>query len=103
MWDRLWHNYKLKLFDSFIVRYIFFGKLKIGDKIGGACIFDHILKCGKFCVGFAIRTKGFLSVVWHHPYTVIFKLNSVDNPYDAHISCTIRIFSHTHPFTLKNR
>jgi len=64
MWNRLWHNYKLVLFDSFIVHSIFFHKLKICDKICGACIFDHILnKCGRFCVGFVIRTKGFLFAV----------------------------------------
>jgi len=64
MWNRLWHNYKLKLFDLFIVRYIFFRKLKICDKICGAHVFVHILnKCGRFCVGFATRTKGFLSPV----------------------------------------
>jgi len=64
MWDQLWRNYKLKLFDSLIVHYIFFHKLNICDKICGAHIFDHILnKCGRFCVGFVIHTKGFLSAV----------------------------------------
>ena len=73
MWNWLLHNYKLKLFDLFIVCYIFFCKLKICDKICGAHIFDHILhKYGpltttevdhRVCVGFAIHTKGFLSPV----------------------------------------
>jgi hypothetical protein len=39
--------------------------LKIYDKICGAHIFDHILnRCGRFCVGFVIHTKGFLSAVY---------------------------------------
>ena len=64
MWDPICPEKKLKIFDSFIVLYIFFHKLKVWDRICGANKFDHILnKCGRFCVCFASPTKGPLSPV----------------------------------------
>ena len=64
MWDSICSGKKLKIFDSFIVLYIFLRQFKVFDRICGARKFDHILnKCGSFCVGFASQTKGSLSPV----------------------------------------
>ena len=53
-----------KIFDSFIVLYIFLCQFKVFDGICSAHKFDHILnKCGSFCVGFVSHTKGSLSPV----------------------------------------
>jgi hypothetical protein len=75
MWDPICPEKKLKIFDSFIVLYIFFHKLKVWDRICGANKFDHILnKCGRFCVCFASPTKGPLSPVCKTSFDILRKI-----------------------------
>ena len=69
---------------SFIVLHIFFHKLKVCDGICSAHKFDHILnKCGKFCIGFVIHTKGFLPPVpatqHFHAFTTELPLPPLDS------------------------